>query len=242
MNLDVMQRFPNQNAEHRPEECTCETITDILANLYKRPFDSGFNYGATFDLLGLTPADAGLPMNAVFYAQCYRGSLPLEDKSFDALSASELMEANFAAYTPEQKTIALAYRQQGIVNVNTYAEVQWALSTFLRGVGLSMAWFESFDNPNPDGTLPMPSGAVSGHMVACYEDTPLGLRIKPWIGPNYGVGGYAFVPKKVFDSVVTGGVLFNPSASQIVTNLYITYYRLQAIFNQLYARSLPKSS
>jgi hypothetical protein len=245
MNLDRLQNFPNQNAEHRGDECVAETIADLLGNIYYAQgvkFDPGFNYGATFDLNGLTPSNVGTNPTYAFYAQCYRGSLPIQDATFTALTTSELMEANFNAYPPEQHLQALAYRQRGVRRLYSYTDIQSALKTYGQGVGMAMVWPQSFLNPNPDGTLPKPDGLSSNPMVAVYEDVPgLGLRIKPWLGSGYGAGGYCFLNETQFNQLFIEAFCFDPTANPLYTSLSITYYQLLATFNRISMANATKS-
>lgn len=244
MNLDRLQNFPNQNAERRFDECVSETICDLLGNIYYAQgvkFDPGFNYGATFDLNGLIPSNVGTNPTYAFYAQCYRGSLPIQDASFTALTTSELMEANFSAYLPSEKLLALPYRQRGVRTLYSYADIQWALKTYGQGVGIVVTWFDSFLNPNADGTLPEPADGTHEHMVAVYEDTSLGLRFKPWLGAEYGAGGYGFINETRFNQVFQQGLCFDPTANPLYTSLWITYYQLLATFNRISMANATKS-
>ncbi len=215
MNLDHRKSFPNQNSEHRPEECVAETIADILGNINDQSFDAGFQYGSTFHLTNSVPDDVGLDPYSAFQAQVVYGSLPVSDEDFDALHTSEKYEADFNNYTVEDKQLAQQYALKGIKKLWSYDEIVAYMNQTGWGVGLAVTWSISFLTPLPDGSLPSPSGITSGHMVGVYEDTSIGLRIKPWCGPYYGQGGYSFMSRALLPQIVQWPALgFDPNASR----------------------------
>ena len=204
MNQDVLQRFPNQNIEERPTECVGETIADIVGNIVGVPCDAGYSYAATLKVMGVTPNTSGSdPYSGALSAIVY-GGLATQKEPFDATTNGELYESNLANYPKPDQEAAEQYAQNGITLLEDYGSIVDFLGTNQGGVILPLTWYESFLSPNPDGTLPAPSGATTEHCTAVYEATSLGLRQKSWIGPTYGSGGYDFLPENVFERVFYG--------------------------------------
>ena len=216
MNQDLLMRFPNQDIENRPTECVGETIADIIGNLVGAPCDAGYSYAATLRVMNVAPTTAGSdPYSGVLGGVVY-GGLATQKEPFDATTTSELYEANLANYPTPDEQAAQQYAQNGITLLTSYESIVDFLSIGAGGVTLPITWYSSFMAPQPNGTLPPPLGTTTSHCVAVYEATPLGLRVKPWIGPGYGAGGYCFLPEALFTSIFIEGQAwgFNKGASR----------------------------
>lgn len=210
MNLDRLQRFPNQNVDKRPDECVGETVADLIGNIIGQPCDAGFSYAAALKVSNMAPTTAGsVPYSGMLGGLVY-GALATNKEPFDATTTSELYEANFGNYQSVQ-SLALTNVQKGVLQLDSYQEIANYLVTYKQGVHLLVRWYTSFQSPNPDGTLPYPSGPFTNHCVAVYEDTPLGLRVKPWEGPDFGDHGYVYLPKSVLDQVFLSAAGFDPN-------------------------------
>jgi hypothetical protein len=204
MNQDYLQRFPNQNIELRSTECVGETVADIVGNIVGVPCDAGYSFAATLRVMGVTPTTAGSDPYSGALSGIVYGALPTVKEPFDATTMGELYEANLDNYPVPDKQAAEQYAQNGIVLLESYTDIVNFLSLNKGGVILPMRWYQSFMTPNPDGTLPMPSGGITDHCVAVYEATTLGLRVKPWLGANYGTGGYCYMPEALFPTLFFG--------------------------------------
>lgn len=209
MNLDNLKIFPNQTAEHRLNECVDETIALIVGNIFKIPMNPGFNYGAYFHLLGITPNTGGTEPYINLQAQLVYGSL---SSSVNNEDWGDQLEDNFTNYSLSDKLEASKYRLEGILTLNSYQAIKDYLDSQQRGVALIVDWYESFNTPNADGTLPAPVGNHSEHCVAIWEDTVFGLRLTPHLGPDYGVGGYGFMSKTTFNLVFKQALAFDKNA------------------------------
>jgi hypothetical protein len=205
MNLDRLQVFPSQNADHRPTECVGYSICDVVGNIVNIQCDPGFSYAATLRVMGVSPETAGSdPYSGLLSAIVY-GVLPLQNETFDASSTSELYEANLGNFSPIQRSLASLHAQKGIKLLESYQQVVDWLNSGQGGVVFPMIWYESFLNPNPDGTLPEPSGSTSKHCTALYETMPNGsFRQKAWLGSDFGLGGYDFISEDIFNKTTTG--------------------------------------
>lgn len=214
MNVDRLKRFPSQLIEQRPTECQAETVSDLLANINGAPFDPGFTYAMTLKLQGSQPSTAGAdPLAAMLSAVVY-GALPTEKEPFDASSMGELFEANWLNYPAQDVPLARNYITRGVVPLYDYQEIVSYLNRCEAGVSLTVKWFSSFNSPNADGTLPPPSGTYTIHNVAVYEAPLKGFRVKPWLGSQYGDGGYAYMSQTIFNQVFIASYGYDTNASR----------------------------
>jgi hypothetical protein len=212
MNRDTLQRFPNQDIENRPDECVGETWADIIGNIVNQPCDAGYSYAAALRCSNSIPTTAGsVPYSGGVGGLVY-GAIATESEPFDANTTSELYEANIEAYPATDRVLALRFAQSGLQSLYTWNDICNYLMEEKAGVQMAVKWYSSFNTPNADGTLPAPSGTFTYHCVAVYEDTLTGLRIKPWLGPSYGTGGYAFMSQTTFNLVFQNAAAFDLQA------------------------------
>lgn len=212
MPIDRLQRFPSQIIENRPTECCAETVADIMGNIQDQPLDPGFSYAATLKVMNEQPTTAGSdPYSAMLSAVVY-GCLPTENEPFDASTTSELYEANLANFTPNLVHLATLFTAKGVSTEPLYEDICDYLDQERQGVAMAMTWYQSFLIPNADGTLPPPSGPTTNHCVAIYGYDSRGLKIKPWLGSNFGQGGYCYLPEVMFPQVFQGAWSFNLTA------------------------------
>jgi hypothetical protein len=212
MNQDALKRFPNQLTEMRHDECVGECIADIVGNIFNQPMDAGYSYATALRVSNTEPNTNGSdPYSGMIGATIY-GVLPTEDVAFDATTTSELYEANYKNYI--EYKLASYFLSNAVRPLYSYEAISQYLLQYRMGVQLGIRWYESFNIPNQDGSLPAPTGAYTEHCIAVYEDTLLGLRVKPWLGPNYGQGGYSFMSKTTFDLVFENASCFDPYASR----------------------------
>lgn len=234
MNLDKLKRFPNQIIEKRFDECTGETWADIVGNITNQPMDAGFSYAAALRINNTIPTTAGSNPYSGGLGTVVFGCLPTEDLPFDATTTSELYQANINNYGNHE--LALNFAQNGLQNLYNYEDISDYLEDGKAGVQLAVTWYESFNRPNQDGTLPEPSGNTSNHCVAVYEDSLLGLRIKPWIGPTYGDGGYGYMSKSLLQKVFlqASGINFDSYRwTSLVRILLSRWYLFDDIYPQV---------
>lgn len=217
MNLDKLGIMHDQLAEHRIEGCVGETIADIIGNITGVPLDPDFSEAGGYAVQGAPVSNLGETAVAALYGAVAYGALPdVLDKS-DPAQTNELTENNFANYTSLQKTTAAGFAQKGIRWLNSYDEIVLHLNQYKTGVAVGFKWYQSFSYPYLDGTLRTPNYAnetFTYHETACYETTPSGLRIKPWLGADYGDKGYVYMPRTLFNIVSTGAAAFDPNASR----------------------------
>lgn len=214
MNLDRRKHFPHQYQEGRFNFCVGETVSDILANVHDQAFDPDFSYAGGLAIQGKPASDGGLQPYAAMLAACAYGALPERDDISDPLDTSALHEADFRSYTTEQKQHAAYYTANGVMTLYGYDAVTEYLLTRKQGVALAMKWYSSFNHPYSDGTLKAPSkdDTFTYHCVAVYEATDKGLRLKPWLGEDYGLHGYGFLPRSLYAQCYPTGYGFDKGA------------------------------
>ncbi len=214
MNLDKLQRFPNQNLEARAEECVGETVADIIGNIIGTPMDAGFSYAAAHRVGRTLNTIKGADPLAGMLGGVVYGALATIKEPFDATTTSERYEGDIANYPPTDVLLAHAFAQNGVVFLDGAYEIASWVENRGSGIMVPMKWYENFMQPNPDGTLPMPAGnTYTYHVTACYRfDPQRGFQIKPWLGPDFGDHGYCYIPAGMLASVSDAAYAFNSSA------------------------------
>jgi hypothetical protein len=214
MNQDAGRRFPNQNIERRFTECVGETIADIIGNIEAQLFDPDFNYAAAFAAEGLTPTDAGEDVYAGMFGQVAYGSLPESNDYSDPIQTSELIEANFANYTTEQKQTARLFRQNAIKVLTSWGDIVEHLSLNQGGVAMGMKWYDMFNSASGILQAPPLGSPFTYHCVAVYEMKDNMLRVKPWLGPHFADKGYCWLPFNIFAFTFQEAFAFDPNGSR----------------------------
>lgn len=217
MNIDKNHFFANQNIDLRFDECVGESVADILGNKYKMMVSPGFSYGAMHWIQGTDPSFAGGDPYAGMAAAVVCGVLPIQDQTFNAMQLGEQYEADYDHYSLQQKADAFPYRQKGIRNLSSYAAIANYLMQYQLGALTTVKWYESFMSPNADGSLPPPVGDFTYHATVAYDITPLGLQIKPHLGPDFGDHGYCYISPALFPQIFTGAYGFDDNASRFLT-------------------------
>ncbi len=84
-----------------------------------------------------------------FDAQVAFGSLLTDKEDFDAISTSELYEANFANYVLDDKQLAAHFAMKGAVRLRTYDEIVQYMNRTGWGVGLSIKLVRQLQRSEP---------------------------------------------------------------------------------------------
>lgn len=217
MNIDKLKWLPNEPVSGDNNFCVGFTVADIVGNIIGQPCDLEFSYAAGLHVADSTPTTLGEDPNCGMLGAAIFGALPVSQETFNTQTTSQLYTANFANYTPFEKINALKNAQNGLLPLNSYQDITNYLTTYKQGVSLAIRWFESFDIPNADGTLPVPSGAYTNHNVGVWDFGDLGLLIKPYLGSNWGLGGYCYLPQVMFNQIFFYAAGFNPNAYRWLT-------------------------
>lgn len=212
MNIDRLQRFPNQTTEKRYNECVGETVADIVGNIFNQPMDAGFSKACALKVANEPPTSGGTDSYSGMVGATIYGCMPTDDVPFDVNVYDELYESNINNYSP--RTLAVRFHTNTVKSFYSYNDISQYLSQNKMGVQLTVKWYESFNTPNQDGTLPAPTGSFSYHCVAVYEDTLLGLRVKPWLGSEFGYGGYCYMSRITFGLSFISSSGFDPNANR----------------------------
>lgn len=228
-NVDSGEWFPNQAVDGTYTECVAITVADILGDRDNINYSPDFTYAMTLRLQGIAPNTSGLdPWSAMLSAVAY-GMLPMSDANFTALQMGELYIANWQNYEADDRATALKHVQNGCkpVYLTFDAVLQAAQANY--GVSMPMSWYSSFSTPNPDGTLSPANGAITYHNVRVVGQKTLnGVRymiVKPWLGKNYGLGGYGLLSENQFLLCAKDAYVFDPSANRIFSLLGIAVTR-----------------
>lgn len=241
LNVDFNKLFPNQNLEHRETACVGETVADIVGNIIRTQCDAGFSYAAALRLIGSIPTTNGTdPLWGMRAAVAY-GVLPVAEQDFDAVSTSELYEANFDNYAPEDRAHALTFAQRGVQTLGAdFILVAGYIARYQSGVSLATHWYDSFEQPLPGGKLPLPQGNFTNHNVAVYGLVDGCLIIKSWQGSTYGDGGYVYMSPEVFKGCVQGAWGFDPDAIRWISLVGYLIQRFPYLLPYLSALLQPK--
>lgn len=219
MSLDRLKRFPNQIQEHRFNSCVGIGVSDMVGNYFGFPCDPDFSEAAGYAFQGYPPSDAGEDGYAGMMGACFFGVLPESNDLHDPIDTSALTENNFNNYNQIQKLIASRNVMNGVKTLYEYDAITSHMTNYHIGVGIVMRWYESFNSPYSDGTLRTPSKdePFSSHFVVAYDSTDKGLQIKPWLGPNYGQGGYVYLPQNIYSVCFPTGYGYVPDALRWLT-------------------------
>ncbi len=212
MSQDKLVNFPNQIIDNDPTECVALTVADICGNIDNQLYDPDLIYANALKIENETPSTLGLDPLAGMQAAIVYGCLPMTLDTFSAKTMGQLYIANWQNYPLFQRQEAQKHTRNGIKPLKSYQDISSHLNKNIGGVSLAMKWFESFNNPGPDGVLPAPTGPFSYHNVAVYDNPLKGLQIKPWLGDTYGLYGYGYMNQSVFNQVFIQANAFDPNA------------------------------
>jgi hypothetical protein len=224
--LDVNKKFPNQLIDNDPTECVVLAITDILGNSLGQLFDPDYSYALTLALQGLVPNTNGLDPYSAMVAAIVYGVLPISDEAFTSKVMGELYTANIQNYALTDLAAALKFAQSNFKTFHVIDDYQSYLSTYKMGAMICMDWYASFTT-NTSGVLEAPNTGdpFSSHCPAVYDFDPVkGLLIKPWLGENYGQGGYVWLSPAIFEQVFQSGYGFTPNGRWVsLVNAWLSY-------------------
>lgn len=214
MNLDKNRQFPNQLIDGDPHFCVGLWITDTCANTDGNFYDPDFSIAAYYRLTGQTP-----PLNFTgvgpYLAACAAvvyGLQIISEETFNAKVMGEQYVANPANYSSPQDTVAFQFARKAVVQFNTFAQIAAWIQNRQLPAGIHVHWYPNFMTPNPDGTLPAPVGTPSDHMVAVYDyDQVKGFLVKPWLGAQFGQGGYVWISEAIFNAIWVEAYAFDPN-------------------------------
>lgn len=232
MNLDLLGHFENQNLENRKNSCIGESVTDAVGNLLKVQCDPDYTMATSFYVQGKAASTLGTNLYAAMLGAIAYGLLPDSKDRSDPLQTSELYEDTYSNYSEDQKQFALRFLPPGGLpqRLNTFSDIAKYLETQKMGVPLVIRWHPEFNNPGPNRVFSMPHlPQESNHCVVAYEVTDAGLKIKPFLGEEYG---YAYLPPNVFNAVISESYGFVPGNRQF-TLLYITLWRISIYLSSL---------
>lgn len=185
--------FPDQNEDGRPNGCSGYTQAETGQDEYGVVFNPGFNYEKTLLI-------AGSPPNS----PC---------KIRDALKAPTIY-----GLEPKEGGNPLEYRRGAYFDVDkvekSYFEgvrsALWLNRLNKRTISCGTPWFREWRTPK-NGVLETPKKYVWDTSTIGHNYKICGwklvsnkphLIIKPWVGPDWGDKGYAYISKDVFDKVM----------------------------------------
>lgn len=230
-NIDRGIFFPNQLIDGDPTECVGLTVTDMASDLDGVIYDPDFTYAMAFRLLGSEPNTLGVDAWAGIQSAVAYGLLPMAADTMPVLMLGELYVANWQNYPADQLALALKSARNGVKSLPLdFDTIIQHVADTKQGVGLPMVWWASFMLPNADGRLPSPSGGSSGHMVAVKGRVTIEgeqrMLIKPWLGKEYGAGGFVSLSRAQFYQCVKAAYAFDNNASRWISliGIAITKY------------------
>lgn len=226
-NLDVSKFFPDQRVDGDFTECCGLTIADIMGNKDGVLYDPDFAYSMGLYIRGQQPSTAGEDPYWTMAGAVSYGALSVSLETFTAKTMGELYASNYNNYTALQKSSALSHVENGFKALYTIDDIKTYMLQYRMGASLAMHWYQSFMTPNPDGSLPQPSGQFSYHNVAVYDAGDKGLMIKPWLGANFGDGGYVYLSPALFDQVFVEAYGFTLDSNRFFSQLKIMVLQLQ---------------
>ncbi len=210
MNLDRLQLFPNQRIDNNPTECVALTVADVCGNADMVPYSPDFLYAYTLKLMGKEPNTAGLDPYTGMLTPIVYGLLPMTLVDFTAATTGQLYIANWRNSAMEDRIAAQKTSRRGVKSLYSYEAIVNHMTQYQQGVSLAIKWYESFNLTGPDGILPAPRGNFTYHNVAIFDSLDKGLKMKPWLGPNFGDGGYVYLNQSLFNEIFQSAAGFDP--------------------------------
>jgi len=211
MNLDTLQQFPNQTTDGNQTECVALSVADIVGNITGQLYDPDYVYACALKIMNLPPNTNGLDPYAGMLAAILYGLLPISLEDFSAKTIGELYVANWQNYAVDDRTTAQEHVMKGVKSLHSFDDITKYMTTYKAGVSLALRWYESFNSPDSNGLLKEPAGSFTYHNVAIYELTPLGLRVKPWLGSDFGDHGYVYMTPNVFEQCFEEAYAYDPA-------------------------------
>ena len=191
--IDVLKQFPVETTSGDNGECVGFSVGNVIGNISGHPMDIEFSYAAGLYMSSTVPETNGEDPEAAMAAAVVFGALPLLD---EGQPEPQLYAANFANYTPAQKSIASQYAQNGILQLTSYTAIANYILQYQKGAIMAVSWYDSFNTRVVNGVLPMPlpgEQPISSHCVAAYDSNAQGLIINAWTGQ------YLIMPLSVFN-------------------------------------------
>ena len=242
-NLDAGIWNPNQDTDGAPTECVGYTTADILADIFKEQFSPDFSYAAALYITGEGPGTNGASFHAGIQGAVGVGGMPEANAVFSALTKGELYVSDFNNYQPFQKTEALKYVQNGLLNVlgngNNFDSILSALYLGKIAVSMGSPWFQEWQGLPAESVLPMPQNPIAqsqapitpwhnyaGKGQKTINGQPM-IPIKSW----QGIWLYmpANVANAVFSVPGTGALTFNPKVIRWIQLIGILLQRFPNI-------------
>lgn len=236
--IDSGEWFPEQNAEGRFTECVGITVADICGDIDNINYDPDFSYAMALRLAGSQPTTAGSDPHAGMLSAVAWGCLPMSDADFTALTHGELYVANWQNYSLEDRQTAQQHTQKCVTTLPLNFDAVLSAARVNRGVGFHMYWYSSFSTPNLDGTVNLDrASSATVHFARIVGQKTLdGVRyilLKPWMGKQYGFGGYCLLTEQQFLQVAIGAYAFDPNGSRLLTLVGIAATRLPYLLDVL---------
>lgn len=206
---------PDQNADGRSNSCRAYTQSEICYDEDKSPYKVSYTDEKQCLIEGISVGSPG------------------------DIRASLKSTLVYGVQAPTEKSDMEAFQHRR----GSYYQIEQApdffdgiRSVLAKGLSVSMAspWYENFNLPDDYGIVnkPFPGYKYSMHnFKICGWVTIAGipyLKIKPWIGPQFGVNGFCYFSREVvnflLDQTFTGAFVldrFEPKTKSVV--LYTTW-------------------
>ncbi len=223
---------PDQNAMGMPNGCTGFTQSELCNDEDKCVYKPQFTYLKTQQMEGTAGQNVGCDIR-------------------DSLKSTVVYGVELSGETDEQ---AFAHRRGSYYQVEQAPDYFDGIRSCLikgRSVSIATPWYSNFSYPDLNGIVTAPaswstSGLPYHNFKVCGWVTIAGtpyLKIKPWVGPQYGINGFSYFPREVvnqlLDQTYTGAFVldvFDPNAKTVA--IYTTYEivigYLRRILNLLY--------
>lgn len=145
----------------------------------------------TKKISGLTEIQADYLVNAIKAIISFGTPLEKDYPNDFSLSWERFIEEPPA----EIKQKALEFRGKTYWRVDTDLEsLRQAIYQNKSPLFIGMPWYSSYNKPEADGRLPLPSGKKSGHAVLCVGWEGEKLWFKNSWGTDWGAKGYFYIP------------------------------------------------
>lgn len=236
--------------------CTQETTTELCSDMDGVVYDENWAAAVTSKLNGapiLNGVDALTAMQAMVLFGPLLQSLSPESMRWQKMGESYVETignwdpALFLKAAPNERKGVLAVDGGQYDAFDTFRAQMYAHK---RSIGFATKWFyDSFNNPASNGIILPPSAGqladFTYHMYAIkgwatLPDGNLYLKIKPWEGPTYGLGGYVFLDRATVNMLDAdrnaAALMFCDVPQNVLQNLLLQNQSLREIFEELVVR------
>lgn len=248
---DAGLTIPDQIAEMAPYECTGYTTTDLLTDETGIIYSPDYTYAKTCEVSNVYTDPQGADIRKALKSAAVFGCLPKTLAPFSAAEKGEEFVCQYKNWPTDLDNEASAHTIVPYFNVDRVSGFDWfdSIRSALwlskaekRSVSVGTPWFNEWLYPQ--------NGIISTIMTGDPEELSwhnwkiCGWKMidgipylvgKPWLGKNYGSGGFAYFPRQVVNAFmgIIGTGAFTIRRATIADLQTVKYSRFEQVLEWL---------